>query len=198
MQAVYLEVFSTRMTGETRKGGKLTTDAFTWGLLSKGKGHNPSGTLERLCTPLRSSHREEKCGAFIDNSLPSLGEDCSQGCDSPAHLASLHKQSMCCGQRTCSDTQRCRKQLAGQRTVCWKPEAVTVSAMVGRTCFKQRCVCMLSCIWLFVTPGPSCPWNLSGKNTRVGCHFLLQGIFTIQGSNLGLLNCRQILYHLSR
>ena len=34
-------------------------------------------------------------------------------------------------------------------------------------------------------------------NTGVGCHFLLQGIFPIQGSNPGLLHCRQILYHLS-
>ena len=30
------------------------------------------------------------------------------------------------------------------------------------------------------------------------CHFLLQGIFPTQGSNLGLLHCRQILYHLSQ
>ena len=36
-----------------------------------------------------------------------------------------------------------------------------------------------------------------GKNTGVGCHALLQGIFPTQGSNLGLLNCRQILYCLS-
>ena len=35
------------------------------------------------------------------------------------------------------------------------------------------------------------------KNTGVGCHSLLQGIFPTQGSNLGLLHCRQILYHLS-
>ena len=35
-----------------------------------------------------------------------------------------------------------------------------------------------------------------GKNTRVGCHSLLQGIFPNQGLNLGLLHCRQILYHL--
>ena len=42
-----------------------------------------------------------------------------------------------------------------------------------------------------------CPWNTPGKNTGVGCHFLLQGIFLTQGSNLGLLHCRQILYHLS-
>ena len=32
---------------------------------------------------------------------------------------------------------------------------------------------------------------------RVGCHFLLQGIFPTQGWNLGLLHCRQILYCLS-
>ena len=28
-----------------------------------------------------------------------------------------------------------------------------------------------------------CPWNFQDKNTGVGCHFLLQGIFPIQGSN---------------
>ena len=31
----------------------------------------------------------------------------------------------------------------------------------------------------------------------LGSHSLLQGIFPTQGSNLGLLHCRQILYHLS-
>ena len=35
------------------------------------------------------------------------------------------------------------------------------------------------------------------KNTGVGCHFLLQGIFLTQGSNPDLLHCRQILYRLS-
>ena len=35
------------------------------------------------------------------------------------------------------------------------------------------------------------------KNTRVGCHFLLQGIFLTQGSNPGLPHCRWILYRLS-
>ena len=28
-----------------------------------------------------------------------------------------------------------------------------------------------------------CPWNFSGKNTGVGCHFILQGIFLTQGLN---------------
>ena len=36
-----------------------------------------------------------------------------------------------------------------------------------------------------------------GKNTGVGCHFLLQDIFPTQGSNLGLPHCRQTLYRLS-
>ena len=41
------------------------------------------------------------------------------------------------------------------------------------------------------------PWNFPGKNNGVGCNSLLQGIFPTQGSNPGLLHCRQILYHLS-
>ena len=32
------------------------------------------------------------------------------------------------------------------------------------------------------------PWNFSGKNTGVGCHFLLQGIFQTQGFNPHLLH----------
>ena len=31
-----------------------------------------------------------------------------------------------------------------------------------------------------------CPWDFPGKNTGVGCHFLLQGIFLTQGLNLWL------------
>ena len=41
------------------------------------------------------------------------------------------------------------------------------------------------------------PWNPPGKNTAVGCHSLLHGIFLAQGLNLGLLHCRCALYHLS-
>ena len=41
------------------------------------------------------------------------------------------------------------------------------------------------------------PWNSPGQNTKVGSLSLLQRIFTIQGSNPGLLHCRQILCHLS-
>ena len=41
------------------------------------------------------------------------------------------------------------------------------------------------------------PWDFPGKGTGMGCHFLLQRIFPTQGLNLGLLHCRQTLYHLS-
>ena len=39
--------------------------------------------------------------------------------------------------------------------------------------------------------------NSPVKNTGVGSHSFLQGIFPTQGSNPGLLHCRQIPYHLS-
>ena len=47
------------------------------------------------------------------------------------------------------------------------------------------------------SPHSSVCGDSPGKNTGVGCHFLLQGISLTQGSNLDLLHCRQILYCLS-
>ena len=55
------------------------------------------------------------------------------------------------------------------------------------------CAQSLSCIQLFCNPADcSLPGSLvhgifPGKNTRLGCHFLLQGIFPTQGSNPHLL-----------
>ena len=46
-------------------------------------------------------------------------------------------------------------------------------------------------------PGSSVHGISHGKNTGVGCHFLLQGIFLTQGPNLHLQHCRQILLPLS-
>ena len=42
------------------------------------------------------------------------------------------------------------------------------------------------------------PRDSLGKNTGVGNHFLIQGIFWTPGLNSGLLCCRQILYRLSQ
>ena len=36
-----------------------------------------------------------------------------------------------------------------------------------------------------------CPWYSPGKNTGMGCHAFLQGIFPTQRSNPCLLHCRQ-------
>ena len=46
-------------------------------------------------------------------------------------------------------------------------------------------------------PGSSVCGGSPGKNTGVGCHDLLQGIFSTQGSDLGLPHCRWVLYYLS-
>ena len=59
-----------------------------------------------------------------------------------------------------------------------------------------------SYVTLYVTPwavAHQAPlfMGFSSKNTGVGCHSLLQGIFTTQGSNPGFPHCRQILYCLS-
>ena len=65
---------------------------------------------------------------------------------------------------------------------------------LGLTC--QEPACMLSCSVVSNPLQPHglhptrllCPWDSPGKNTEVGCHALLQGIFQTQGSNPGLLN----------
>ena len=45
--------------------------------------------------------------------------------------------------------------------------------------------------------GSSVHGDSPGKNTRVGCYFLLQGLFPTQGLNPGLPHHRWILYYLS-
>ena len=62
------------------------------------------------------------------------------------------------------------------------------------------CVCARTCTHMclvlsdFCDPhAPSstrlfCLWDFPGKNTGVNCHFLLQGLFLTQGSNLSLLH----------
>ena len=62
------------------------------------------------------------------------------------------------------------------------------------------CACVLSHSQLFVIPRNvvrQAPLAMEspGKNTGVGCHFPLQGIFLTQGSNSRLPGCRETLYH---
>ena len=84
-----------------------------------------------------------------------------------------------------------------------KPELELGSVWAG---FPNQCVCVFfvtqSCLTLSnpmdcSPPGTSVHGHSPSKNTGMGCHALLQGIFPTQGSNPLLPHCRQILYHLS-
>ena len=82
----------------------------------------------------------------------------------------------------------------------WKYEWVCLE-------YRSLCACVLMLRHSVVSdslqphdyspPGFSVHGHSPGKNTGVGCHLLLQGIFPTQGSNPGLLHCRWILYHLN-
>ena len=51
--------------------------------------------------------------------------------------------------------------------------------------------------WIAACQVPLSMGFFQARITGVGCHFLLQGIFLTQGSNQGLLHCRQILSQLN-
>ena len=66
----------------------------------------------------------------------------------------------------------------------------------------ECCAYLLSCVTLCdprdcSPPVSSVRGDSLGKDTGVGCHTLLRGIFPTQGSNPGLQHCRQTLYRLS-
>ena len=70
-----------------------------------------------------------------------------------------------------------------------KPASLLSPALEGRF-FTTRATWEPRSVSCFVMPDsvtPSarllCPWDSPGKNTGVGCHALLQGIFPTQGSN---------------
>ena len=70
---------------------------------------------------------------------------------------------------------------------------------LGYTCSVAQS-CPTLCNRMDYSPPGNCPWNSPGKNTRVGCHFLLQRIFLTEVLNPHLpclLYCRQILYRWS-
>ena len=81
--------------------------------------------------------------------------------------------------------------LKGQASVQLPPLQLTVLCLVNQSCptLWDPMDCSL--------PGSSVHGDSPGKNTGVGCHALLQGIFPTQGLNPGLLHYRQILYSLS-
>ena len=101
---------------------------------------------------------------------------------------------------------RSRSRLSNWTEMYWSIK------MIISTFFCERKMPVLACAvlclvaqscWTFSEPmdcsppGSSAHGDSAGKNTGVGCHPLLQGIFPTQVWNPGLLHCRRILYHLS-
>ena len=60
-----------------------------------------------------------------------------------------------------------------------------------RGCKQSDTTEMTECVLTVARQAPL--WDFPGRNNRVDYHFLVQGIFLAQGSNPGLLHCRQIL-----
>ena len=75
------------------------------------------------------------------------------------------------------------------------PKGNVLSILVLAQIFVCVCVCVCVCVWNHSVVSDSlqphglqptrllCPWDFPGKNTGVGCHFLLQGNFLTQGLN---------------
>ena len=85
----------------------------------------------------------------------------------------------------------------------WDLMFTVVSSLPALSPLYDHCCCRLVGSRLYLPPHGLWParllslWDFPGRNTGVGCHFFLQGIFLIQGSNphlLGLCFVRRILY----
>ena len=84
----------------------------------------------------------------------------------------------------------------------WKPslflqKTYRADVVNGMCCAVLSHSVMSDSLRLHSLPSSLVHEDSPGKNTGMGCYALFQGIFPTQGSNPGLLNCRQILYHLS-
>ena len=91
-------------------------------------------------------------------------------------------QNIC--QRTCWKSQYCHLHAdADLTTALRKGKCVNMDCcfLVAQLCLTLLWPCGLQPTRL------NHPWNFPGKNTGMGCHFLLQGIFPTQGLNSCLL-----------
>ena len=122
----------------------------------------------------RRPAREERCRA--GSTAQTLGS---------FHLPDHHSASVCFKHRV--SRFPLRKELSHFMLCCILCSVASVSSVVSDSLWPHG-----------LQPARLlCPQNSLSRNTGVGCHSLLQGIFLTQGSNPGLLHCRQILYCLS-
>ena len=76
--------------------------------------------------------------------------------------------------------------LAGPQVHGWSSLSVNPLVVDTKLCPILTTAWTVACMVL-------CPRGSPGKNTGVGCHFLLQGIFPTPGIKPSLLYCRQLL-----
>ena len=101
--------------------------------------------------------------------------------------ACVHCRPLFCHPHLCMLSQNCLLYCISSVNICWQ---LKVKNEVSQ-------LCLTLCDLMDCSLSGSLSMGFSSKSTGVGYHFLLQGIFPTQGSNLSLLHCGQMLYHLS-
>ena len=105
----------------------------------------------------------------------------------------------------CSVLEQKEPEIQEKLESCMRGPSGRSQYLGGRSCtclLAVPCLVTQSCPVLcnsmdYSPPGSIAHGDSPGKNTGVGCHALLQGIFPTQGLNPALPYCRRILYQLS-
>ena len=101
----------------------------------------------------------------------------STSCGPAIPLLGVHPEKLMCLQKMCARMSVAVLLVGAQN---WPPYNVRAKSLQSCLTLCDPVDCSL--------PGSSVHGNCPGKNTGVGCHALLQGIFLTQGSNPGLLH----------
>ena len=134
--------------------------------------------------PGGSDGKLSACNAGDLGSIPGLGRSPGGGYGNPFQYSCLENSTFP------SDIDSSRWLLTLCILMCWtrtfgrkdqdgmeKPLQIW---LIWQTSSLTLYMCIhaesLSHVWLWYHAHLLCPWDFSGKNTEVGCHFLLQGI----------------------
>ena len=113
-------------------------------------------------------------------------------------MAMFYSKSMCNSLRNCQHVFQsgCTILETQQQYEC---SSISMSSLKFFVIFLSVTILKVSCSVRsdsLQLHGLYSPWNSPGQNTGVGSRSQLQGILPTQGSNQGLLHCRQIIYQL--
>ena len=148
----------------------------------KPKSCTKTGEKFKICDSLRWL---QGCGQLLSNIAGRLALSLGH----PAKEAGWEGW-ICCWQKN-SDCHRLREQ---QKSYQWR---LMETLLCSQSVWIRKVRVAQSGLTLCDPHGLYSPWNSPGQNTGVDSLSLLQGIFPTQGSNPGLLHCRQIFYQLS-